>query len=84
MTEAVTGAVQREFDARHMPTDTNRLHPGSRIRCPHCRQWHAILLGHTEGTDYTLAMLYFECGGKRFYAGQVGLPSRHPTRETAA
>jgi hypothetical protein len=51
-----------------------------RIRCPHCRQWHAVFYGHTEGTDYTLQMLYFTCRGMRFYAGQAGQTSRHPTR----
>jgi hypothetical protein len=53
-----------------MPTDTPRLHPGARIRCPHCREWHAVDHGHTEGTDYTLQMLYFTCRGLRFQRGR--------------
>jgi len=32
------------------------------------------------GTDYTLKMLYFDCSGQWYYAGQDGLPSRHETR----
>jgi hypothetical protein len=63
-----------------MQPDTNRLHPGSHIRCPHCRQWHSVYHGHTEGTDYTLQMLYFTCRGLRYYAGQDGYASRHPTK----
>jgi hypothetical protein len=29
-----------------------------------------VTLGHQQGTDYARKMLYFECGGRRFYAGQ--------------
>ena len=58
----------------HMPTDMPRLHPGAHTRCPHCRQWHAVHHAHTEGTDYTLLMLYFTCRGLPFYAGQAGCP----------
>ena len=35
---------------------------------------------HTSGTLYSLKMLYFECKGQRFYAGQEGLESRFETR----
>lgn len=35
-----------------------------------------------EGTDYTLRMLYFECRGQRYYAGQENLESRHQTKST--
>jgi hypothetical protein len=34
---------------------------------------------HREGTAYTLRMLYFDCRGKRYYAGQKNLESRHET-----
>ena len=50
------------------------------IRCPHRRHWHAAFHAHTEGTDYTLQMLYFTCRGLRFYAGQAGYPSRDGTQ----
>jgi hypothetical protein len=59
---------------------SDKLREGTHIRCPHCRQWHSVSHGHTEGTDYTLQMLYFTCRGLRYYAGQDGYPSRHPTR----
>ena len=49
---------------------------------PHCRCWHPIVKGHTEGTPYTQAMLYFVCRGGGFYAGQLGHVSRHATRIT--
>jgi len=39
---------------------------------------------HTEGTAYTLRMLYFDCGGKRYYAGQEDLESRHEAASCAA
>jgi hypothetical protein len=38
---------------------------------------------HTSGTESTLRMLYFECKGQMFYAGQEGLESRHETRAAA-
>ena len=57
-----------------------RLQPGSQIHCPHCRRWHDVIAVHTIGTDYTIKMRYWECRGKRFYAGQVGGESRHQTR----
>jgi hypothetical protein len=56
------------------------LRVGDLVRCPHCRRWHPAVQGHTEGTDYTQRMLYVECKGWRYYAGQDGLPSRHETR----
>lgn len=55
----------------------NRLHAGADIHCPHCRRWHPVFHAHTEGTDCTLAMLYFTCRQQRFYAGQAGYPRRH-------
>jgi hypothetical protein len=57
-----------------------RLHLDSQIRCLHCHRWHAVILRHAEGTDYTRAMLYWQCRGRDFYAGQVGGPSRYPAR----
>ena len=53
---------------------------GDLLRCPHCRQWHAVVNWHTSGTLSSLKMLYFECKGQRFYAGQEGLESRFETR----
>jgi hypothetical protein len=51
------------------------LSADSLVLCPHCRRWHPVIKGHTEGTPYTQAMLYFECKRLRYYAGQVGLRS---------
>ena len=31
-----------------------------------------------EGTEYTRQMLYWECRGLRYYAGQIGTPSPAP------
>jgi hypothetical protein len=36
-----------------------RLEPGDEVRCPHCRRWHPVIAPHTEGTLYTLDMLYW-------------------------
>lgn len=56
------------------------LDVGSLVLCPHCRRWHPVILGHTEGTPYTQAMLYFVCREGRYYAGQLRQMSRHPMR----
>jgi hypothetical protein len=61
-----------------------QLYVGDLVRCPHCRRWHPAIRWHTAGTDYTLNMLYFDCKGRRYYAGQQGLPSRHHTRSFLA
>jgi hypothetical protein len=55
------------------------LHVGDLVRCPHCRRWYPAIRWHTEGTDYTLRMVYVECKGLHYYVGQAGLPSRHET-----
>jgi len=35
---------------------------------------------HTEGTDYTLRMLYWECRTRVSYARQIGTSALFPTR----
>jgi hypothetical protein len=55
-----------------------RLQLGSQVRCPHCRRWHLAIKPYAEGTDYTRAMLFVECRGGRYYAGQAGQASRWP------
>lgn len=56
------------------------LAPSDELHCPHCRHWHPVIVQHTEGTEYTRQMLYWECGGQQYYAGQAGTQSRHQTR----
>jgi len=60
--------------------ETVRLQLDSHIHCPHCRHWHPVSLRHLEGTEYTRAMLHWQCRSRDFYAGQVGGQSRYPTR----
>src|SRR5687767_10164584 len=57
-----------------------RLQAGSEVRCPHCRRWHLVVRVHREGTE-TLRMMYVECRGARYYAGQEGQASRHRIRD---
>ena len=56
------------------------LRPGDLVKCPQCRRWHPVVKWHREGTANTLRMLYFDCRGKRYYAGQQDLESRHETK----
>ena len=58
------------------------LEIGDSVRCPQCRQWHSVIQPYTEGTAYTQRMLMFVCRQQTYYAGQRGLPNRHPTRRT--
>ena len=60
--------------------DESRIEPGDEIRCPHCRRWHPVVQRHQAGTEYTRRMLYFVCHGGDYYGGQIGTPSRFPTR----
>jgi len=60
------------------------LRVGDLLRCPHCRRWHRVVKCHNEGTAYTLRMLYFDCRGKRYYAGQEDRESRHETKAACA
>ena len=59
-----------------------RLEPGDELRCPHCRRWHPVIAPHTEGTLYTLDMLYWECAKGVYFAGSRGTVSRHTTRRS--
>jgi len=60
---------------------THPLQPGDEIHCPHCRRWHPVFIKHCEGAEYTRLMLYWTCRLGDYYAGQIGTPSRHPTRQ---
>lgn len=75
-----TYGVTLSPDAHEMGPNRITLEPGSLVRCPHCRHWHPVFIGHDSGTPYTQAMLYFVCRNGRYYAGQIGHTSRHPTR----
>lgn len=55
---------------------------GDQLCCSRCRQWHSVIQPYREGTAYTQAMLLFTCRQQTYYAGQRGLPCRHPTRRT--
>jgi hypothetical protein len=59
-----------------------RLQPGSQVRCPYCRRFHPAIKPYTEGTDYTVLMLFVECVGLRYYVGQdLDAPTRRTTGE---
>jgi hypothetical protein len=57
-----------------------RLQIGTLLRCPHCRAWHSVKAKHSEGTEYTLRMLYWDCRDASYYAGQIGGTARFPTK----
>ena len=61
--------------------ESRDLQPGDELRCPHCRNWHPLIQKHTEGTDATIRMLYFGCGGVPFFGGFIDSGSRHETRK---
>jgi hypothetical protein len=58
----------------------SRLQLDSQIRCPHCHRWHQVAAKHAEGTEYTRAMMYWDCRGDSYYAGQIGGAARYPTQ----
>jgi hypothetical protein len=73
----------RMMRVRDFSNDNPPLHPGDELHCPLCQRWHPVSAMHVTGTQYTTEMLLWECRGGRFYAGQMGTPSRHETRAAA-
>jgi hypothetical protein len=65
---------------RDFSGDNPPLRPGDEVHCPHCRRWHQVAASNVEGTEYTRLMLFWQCRGGRYYAGQIGTSSRHETR----
>ena len=57
-----------------------RLEPGDELRCPIAGEWHSVIAPHSEGTPYTIDMLFWECRKGMYFAGSRGAVSRHPTR----
>ena len=53
-----------------MTTTNLPLEEGDELLCPHCRRWHPVTAQHTEGTNYTQAILYWRCTKGMYYAGQ--------------
>ena len=81
--------MMRSIESRHdlgvlLTSDAGAMHHslkvGDLLWRPHCRRWHPVVRWHSEGTAYTLRMLYFDCRGKRYYAGQENLEIRHDTK----
>jgi hypothetical protein len=56
----------------------NSVYPAFRMSysVPRCES------SRSEGTEYRRQMLYWECGGQRYYAGQIGTLSRHEARHS--
>ena len=50
----------------------------------HCRHWHPVTQRHADGTEYTRQMLYWECRGQQYYAGQIGTAIPLLTSSSAA
>jgi hypothetical protein len=59
------------------------LHPGDLLRCPHCRYWHPLTRDPTAHHEHVRAMLFFECGKGRYFAGTIGGGSRYATKRAA-
>lgn len=64
-----------DFSSANLP-----LHSGDELHCPHCRSWHPVAATNLEGTEFTRRMLFWNCRGGQFYAGNIGTTSRHETR----
>ena len=68
-------------DITAVPNDTRSpsyapppLAPGDPL-LPALRRWHTLITTSTEGTPFSVVML-FECGGKRYYGSRIGGRSR--------
>src|SRR5262245_9995281 len=61
-----------------------RLAVGDLIRCMSCGRWHpAMQPSSGSQTDYAERMLYYKCGERLFYVGQIDGTARDPTRVKA-
>jgi hypothetical protein len=49
------------------------LQPGDEVRCPTCRQWHAVYRRESDAVNkahpYAQQMLYFTCRAGEYFAG---------------
>jgi hypothetical protein len=59
---------------------TGPLHVGDELHCPHCHRWHPVIRRHEEGTEYTRAMLYWQCRFRDDSEALLGTPP--PPAET--
>jgi hypothetical protein len=58
-----------------------RLAVGDLVRCVTCGRWHpAMQPSSGSATDYAERMLYYRCGERLFYVGQIGGTARDPKR----
>lgn len=62
--------------------DDPRLESDMLLKCSRCGEWHAVHFDRTNSgqADYANEMLYWWCGGGRFYAGQIGSIARRPVK----
>ena len=61
-----------------------RLAIGDLIRCVSCGRWHpAMQPSSGSATDYAERMLYYRCGERLFYVGQIGGTARDAKRVKA-
>jgi hypothetical protein len=74
------------MDAQEMAAiDDPRLEPDMLLKCSRCGQWHAVHFDRANAgdTDYANEMLYWWCGGGRYYAGQIGGRTSRPVKRPA-
>jgi len=57
---------------------------GDEIKCPYCDGWHMLTPQRPGALKTELKPLFFECNGKRHFAGMAGQPIRHDTRPKAS
>jgi len=59
--------VARDSRLRRCPGVEKPLEPGDELRFPHCGRWHPVISTHSDGTEYTRAMLYWLCRRETYY-----------------
>jgi hypothetical protein len=56
----IRGVTSTVLAGGHLLAMNAPLKVGDLLHCPHCRRWHPVVKWHSEGTAYTLRMIYFD------------------------
>jgi hypothetical protein len=60
------------------------LEPDMLLKCSRCGQWHEVFEEPRAAGTSAEGMLFWQCGGAKYFAGHAGKPSRHQAKRAAA
>ena len=75
----VTCAVRVRVDHGDMNDITEKLEPSMLLHCSRCGRWHEVRPDE-DATGFAVGMLYWRCGGAKYFAGYAGTTPRRPVK----